>query len=94
MDATGPFSHKMVKRHVVSYERMGLSPHFTVLLAEGAYEFRKRDVDRVTGQPVVRMVNALSASSSLSSHKEEARISQVLLRASRGGGGGGRGRKV
>ena len=28
MDTMGPLSHKMAKRHVLSYARMGLQPHF------------------------------------------------------------------
>jgi len=80
MDAMGPFSHKMVRRHAASYTRMGLTPHFEVGLTGGTYQLRKHDVDRVTGQPVVRMVNVLSA-------KPEARLAQVMLKASRGSGG-------
>lgn len=30
MDCMGPLSHRMVKRHALSYERMGLQPHFEV----------------------------------------------------------------
>merc|ERR1719291_299867 len=67
----------MVKRHALSYERMGLRPHFEVGAAGGTYLFRKQDSDRVTGRPVVRSVNVLSA-------RPEARTAQVLLRASRG----------
>ncbi|KAL7543851.1 hypothetical protein ACHAXR_013221 [Thalassiosira sp. AJA248-18] len=79
MDTLGPFSHKMVRRHSLSYEKMGLQPHFEVGLAGGTYKLRKHDVDRVTGQPVCRLVNVLSA-------KADARLAQVLLRASKGGG--------
>lgn len=46
----------------------------------GTYRFRRHDVDRVTGQPVVRMTNVLSA-------KADARLAQVLLRASKVGSG-------
>jgi len=80
MDAMGPFSHKMVKRHAASYIRIGLQPHFEVGQTGGTYQLRKQDVDRVTGQPVCRLVNVLSA-------KAESRLAQVLLRASKGGGG-------
>ena len=80
MDAMGPFSHKMVRRHAASYTRMGLTPHFEVGLAGGTYQLRKQDMDRVTGQPTVRMVNVLSA-------KADARLAQVLLKASKGSGG-------
>jgi len=79
MDAMGPLSHKMAKRHALSYTRMGLQPHFEVGIQGGTYQFRKQEVDRVTGQPVCRLVNVLSA-------KADARLPQVLLRASKGGG--------
>ena len=79
MDAQGPLSHKMAKRHSLSYTRMGLQPHFEVGKTGGTYQLRKQDVDRVTGQPVCRLVNVLSA-------KADARLAQVLLRASKGGG--------
>ena len=78
MDTMGPFSYKMVKRHALSYTRMGLQPHFEVG-SGGTYQLRKQDVDRVTGKPVCRLVNVLSA-------KADARLAQVLLRASKGGG--------
>ena len=80
MDTMGPFSHKMVRRHAASYTRMGLTPHFEVGITGGTYQLCKHDVDRVTRQPVVRMVNVLSA-------KADARLPQMLLKASRGGGG-------
>ena len=76
MDAQGPLSHKMAKRHSLSYTRMGLQPHFEVGKTGGTYQLRKQDVDRVTGQPVCRLVNVLSA-------KADARLAQVLLRASK-----------
>ena len=79
MDAMGPISHKMAKRHALSYARMGLQPHFEVGITGGTYQLRKQDVDRVTGQAVCCMLNVLSA-------KADARLAQVLLRASKGGG--------
>ena len=79
MDAMGPLSHKMAKRHALSYARMGLQPHFEVGITGGTYQLRKQDVDRVTGQAVCCLVNVLSA-------KADARLAQVLLRASKGGG--------
>lgn len=58
-----------------------LTPHFEVGITGGTYRFCKHDVDRVTGQPIVRMTNVLSA-------KADARLPQVLLRASKIGAGG------
>jgi len=83
MDAMGPFSHKMVRRHAASYARMGLQPHFEVGRTGGTYQLRKHDVDRVTGQPVCRLVNVLSA-------RADARLAQVLLRSSKGTSSGER----
>jgi len=80
MDTMGPFSFKMVKRHAASYSKMGLEPHFEVGNTGGTYEFRKHDLDKVTGDPIVRIVNVLTA-------KTEASLSQVLLKASKGSGG-------
>jgi serine/threonine-protein kinase PRP4 len=80
MDTMGAFSFKMVKRHAASYSKMGLEPHFEVGNTGGTYEFRKHDLDKVTGDPIVRIVNVLTA-------KTEASLSQVLLKASRGSGG-------
>ena len=80
MDTIGPFSFKMVKRHAASYSKMGLEPHFEVGNTGGTYEFRKHDLDKVTGDPIVRIVNVLTA-------KTEASLSQVLLKASKGSGG-------
>ena len=77
MDCMGPLSYKMVKRHALSYTRMGLQPHFAVG-SGGTYQLRKQDVDRVTGQPVCRLLNVLSA-------KADSRLASVLLRASKGG---------
>ena len=79
MDCLGPLSHKMAKRHALSYTRMGLQPHFEVGVTGGTYQLRKQNVDRVTGEPVCNLVNVLSA-------KPECRLAQVLLRASKGGG--------
>ncbi|KAL7441354.1 hypothetical protein ACHAXM_007810 [Skeletonema potamos] len=79
MDTMGPFSFKMVRRHNKSYERMGLQPHFEIGNTGGTYEFRKQDVDKVTGQPILRIVNVLTA-------KTEASLAQVLLKASSKGG--------
>ncbi|KAL7491583.1 hypothetical protein ACHAWT_002135 [Skeletonema menzelii] len=78
MDTMGPFSFKMVRRHNASYEKMGLQPHFEIGNTGGTYEFRKQDLDKVTGQPIVRIVNVLTA-------KTEATLAQVLLKASKVG---------
>ena len=80
LDTMGPFSFKMVRRHNASYEKMGLQPHFDIGNTGGTYEYRKQDVDKVTGQPIVRIVNVLTS-------KTEASLAQVLLKASKGGGG-------
>merc|ERR1712238_335869 len=62
MEAIGPFSNRMVRRHVASYTaRLGLTPHFEVLSSGGTYNFRRRDFDRVTGMPIVRVVSCAAA---------------------------------
>ena len=78
MDTMGPFSFKMVRRHNASYEKMGLQPHFEIGNTGGTYEFRKQDLDKVTGQPIVRIVNVLTG-------KTEASLAQVLLKSSKVG---------
>jgi len=62
-----------------------LNPHFEVGVTGGTYQFCKHDVDRVTGQPVIRMTTVLSA-------KADARLAQLLLRASKMGNGSATGR--
>ena len=51
METLGPFSNKMLKRHCLSYEKLGLIPHFD----KETYAFRRHDVDFVTGRPVLRL---------------------------------------
>ena len=58
MESLGPFSNKMLKRHFLAFERLGLSPHF-----EKDFTFRRQDVDFVTGRPVLRMTTVTSAQS-------------------------------
>jgi len=51
MDAVGPFSKKMLKRHFLSYQKLQLQPHFQ----RDTLQFRRQDVDKVTGQSIIRM---------------------------------------
>ena len=76
MDTMGPFSFKMVRRHTASFEKMGLEPHFEIGNIGGTFEFRKQDLDKVTGQPIVRVVNVLTA-------QTEASLATTLLKSSK-----------
>lgn len=59
MDCIGPFSTKMIRRHLLSVTKLGLVPHFEPI-AEGShyYNFRRQELDQVTERPVVRIVSA------------------------------------
>jgi serine/threonine-protein kinase PRP4 len=59
MESKGPFSNKMVRRHVAGFSHLGLQPHFESTVPGGSnYNFRQQDFDKVTGKPVIRMVGA------------------------------------
>lgn len=68
METLGPFSPKMIKRHVRSYqERMNLDPFFnTTANAAGDLSlfsnntFRQQAIDKVTQKPVVKIVPMLT----------------------------------
>jgi serine/threonine-protein kinase PRP4 len=76
MDCVGPFSTKMIRRHIASFTKLGLVPHFEPIV-EGAnnFHFRRQEVDKVTGMPVVRLVGA-NAGAIVSKQ-----ITQVLLKS-------------
>lgn len=59
MDCIGPFSTKMIRRHIASFTKLGLVPHFEPVV-DGAnnFNFCRQEVDKVTGMPVVRHVGA------------------------------------
>jgi len=74
MDSIGPFSTKTVRRHVASFSRLGLTPHFEPVTAGGSnFNFRRQENDKVTGKPVIRIVAANGGTVS------NRQISQVLL---------------
>jgi len=78
METIGPFSNRMVRRHVVSYSsRLGLTPHFEAERCGGNYNFRSRDFDKVTGLPIVKVVVMSGSGVGVASKQ----IPQIMLRA-------------
>lgn len=76
VECIGPVSSKMIRRHILSFQQLGLQPHFEPIAAGGSnYNFRKQEFDKVTGNPVIRVV---SASSGTVSAKQ---IVQVLVKS-------------
>ena len=73
MDSIGPFSAKTVRRHVASFTRLGLPPHFEH--SGSQFNFRRQENDKVTGRSVIRVV---AANSGTMANKQ---ILQVLLRS-------------
>ena len=61
MDLIGCFSNKMIRRHITSYStKLGLQPHFEA--SAGNYNFRRADFDKVTRQPVIRIITDYNSS--------------------------------
>jgi serine/threonine-protein kinase PRP4 len=59
MECKGPFSNKMIRRHVAGFSQLGLQPHFeATATGGGSFNFRQQDFDKVTGKPVIRVVGA------------------------------------
>lgn len=78
MNTLGPFSHRMMKRHIQSYiTKFNRVPHFEEMTSGGTYAFRKQDVDDVTGTPVIRVVPVLEGVQVAHDHT----LAQILLRA-------------
>ena len=74
MDTIGPFSNKMIKRHVLSYStKLGLVPNFEASPSGGTYNFRQQEFDKVTGKPVIRVLHASAVATKS--------LSQILLRS-------------
>jgi serine/threonine-protein kinase PRP4 len=55
VDTMGPFSNKILRRHCASYSKMGIQAHFEAVPG-GTYSFRRQELDKVTGRPVVKIV--------------------------------------
>ena len=74
METIGPFSNKMIKRHVLNYStKMGLVPYFEASPSGGTYNFRQQEFDKVTGKPVIRVLLASAVATKS--------LSQILLRS-------------
>jgi len=64
MELFGPFSHKLIKRHIMRYNtKFELAAHFELRNKRvgSGYQFRKQEVDPVTSHPVVRIINVTDA---------------------------------
>jgi serine/threonine-protein kinase PRP4 len=61
MESIGPFSNKMIRRHIISFQQMGLDPHFEASVVGGShFNFKRQELDKVSGKPVIRVVSASS----------------------------------
>lgn len=58
MECIGPFSNKMIRRHILSFQTLGLTPHFELSSHGNTYNFRKENIDPVTKKNVIRLVSA------------------------------------
>ncbi len=81
MQCVGPVSNKLIKRHIACFTRLGLDPHFeAVATGVSNFNFRQQDIDKVTGKPVIRVLDLNSAgSNSIGVGKKQ--ITQVLLKS-------------
>ena len=79
METLGPFSNRMIKRHILSYTgKFNRAPHFEDMSSGGTFAFRRQDVDDFTGGPVVRIVTVGDATATAGNEKS---LAQILLRA-------------
>ena len=81
MDSVGSFSNKMIRRHISTFTKIGLKPHFESHVGGGGnFDFRRQDFDKVTGKPIIRIASA-SQDNVIVQTKQ---ISQVILRSRSG----------
>ena len=82
MDSIGPFSNKMIRRHIAAFQKIGCQPHFEVHAGGGGnFDFRRQDFDKVTGKPIIRIVNASQNHNAIVPSKQ---ISQIILNSRSG----------
>ncbi len=82
MDSIGPFSNKMIRRHISAYEKVGLKPHFEVHAGGGGnFDFRRQDIDKVTGKPIIRIASMSQNQNVAVASKQ---ISQIILKSRSG----------
>ena len=76
IECIGPLSNKMIRRHILSFNQLGLQPHFETIAAGGSnYNFRKQEFDKVTGKPIIRVTSVASGTVSAK------HIVQILLKS-------------
>ena len=82
MEAIGPLSNKMIRRHISAFTKIGLKPHFEAHSGGGGnFDFRQQDFDKVTGNPIIRISSASQDHSVVVSSKQ---ISKVILQSRSG----------
>lgn len=82
MEAIGPLSNKMIRRHIAAFTKMGLKPHFELHAGGGGnFDFRQQDFDKVTGKPIIRIQSASQDHNVTVPSKQ---ISQVMLQSRSG----------
>ena len=82
MEAIGPLSNKMIRRHISAFTKIGLKPHFEAHVGGGGnFDFRQQDFDKVTGKPIIRITSASQDHSVVVPSKQ---ISQVILKSRSG----------
>mmetsp|Transcript_17960 Transcript_17960/g.23261 ORF Transcript_17960/g.23261 Transcript_17960/m.23261 type:complete len:122 (+) Transcript_17960:1158-1523(+) len=53
-EVKGPFSKKLLRRHIASYDELMLEPHFE---DDTTMRFKHQDADPVTGRPLVKLMD-------------------------------------
>ncbi len=82
MESIGPFSNKMIRRHISAFTKIGLKPHFEVHAGGGGnFDFRRQDIDKVTNKPIIRITSAGQNQNVVVPSKQ---ISQVVLKSRSG----------
>ena len=82
MESIGPISNKMIKRHISAFTKIGSQPHFESHAGGGGnFDFRMQDFDKVTGKPIIRILNTGQDHKVMVSSKQ---ISQVMLKSRSG----------
>ena len=75
MECIGPFSNKMIRRHILSFQNLGLTPHFDLSSHGNTYNFRQENIDPFTKKNVIRLVDANTGS------VPAKQLSQIMLNA-------------
>ena len=65
----------MIRRHILSFQTLGLTPHFELSSHGNTYNFRKENIDPFTKKNVIRLV---SANTGVAPAKQ---LAQIILNA-------------